>query len=316
MYIFDLFLLFISHIILILGVLIGVPFLTLFERKILGYIQIRKGPNKVGFLGLIQPLSDAIKLFCKEYSDPTMSDFVSYHLSPVLNLFISLLLCFRLPFFSGFLHFSLGFLFLLCCSSFSVYTIMIARWPSNSNYSSLGGLRCVSQVISYEVNLAVILLSLLFLITGIGIFDLVVYQEYSYFFFISILLSMIWFTSGLAKTNRTPFNFTEGESELVSGFYVEYSGGGFALVLMAEYSSILFVSMLFIFLFFSGSLINLMFIYLVVLVSFVFISVRGTLSRYCYDKLMYLAGKSFFPVSLNFLMFFFGLKMAIFSLIF
>nr|UZC54070.1 NADH dehydrogenase subunit 1 [Nipponoluciola cruciata] len=316
MYIFDLFLLFISHIILILGVLIGVPFLTLFERKILGYIQIRKGPNKVGFLGLIQPLSDAIKLFCKEYSNPTMSDFVSYHFSPVLNLFISLLLCFRLPFFSRFLHFSLWFLFLLCCSSLSVYTIMIARWSSNSNYSSLGGLRCVAYVISYEVNLAIILLSLLFLITGISIFDLVVYQEYSWFFFISILLSMIWFTSGLAETNRTPFNFAEGKSELVSGFYVEYSGGGFALILMAEYSSILFMSMLFIFLFFSVSLINLMFIYLVVLVSFMFIYVRGTLPRYCYDKLMYLAWKSFFPVSLNFLMFFFGLKMAIFSLIF
>nr|BAL14643.1 NADH dehydrogenase subunit 1 [Nipponoluciola cruciata] len=316
MYIFDLFLLFISYIILILGVLIGVAFLTLFERKILGYIQIRKGPNKVGFMGLIQPFSDAIKLFCKEQSNPTMSNFVSYYFSPVFNLFISLLLWFCLPFFSGFLHFSLGFMFFLCCSSLSVYTIMIAGWSSNSNYSLLGGLRCVAQVISYEVSLAIILLSFLFLITSISIFDLMVYQEYVWFFFISIPLSMIWFTSSLAETNRTPFDFAEGESELVSGFNVEYSGGGFALIFMAEYSSILFMSMLFVFLFFSGSLINLMFFYLVVFVSFMFIWVRGTLPRYRYDKLMYLAWKSFLPVSLNFLMFFFGLKMVIFSLIF
>nr|UZC78749.1 NADH dehydrogenase subunit 1 [Aquatica leii] len=316
MYIFDYFLLFISYIILILCVLIGVAFLTLFERKFLGYIQIRKGANKVGFMGLVQPFSDAVKLFCKEQANPIMSNFFSYYFSPVFNLFLSLLLWFCLPFFTGFLHFSLGLMFFLCCCSLSVYTIMIAGWSSNSKYSLLGGLRCVAQTISYEVSLAIILLSFLFLIMSVTIFDLMLYQEYIWFFFISIPLAMIWFTSSLAETNRTPFDFAEGESELVSGFNDEYSGGGFALIFMAEYSSILFMSMIFVFIFFSGCLTNLMFFFMSVFMSFMFISVRGTLPRYRYDKLMYLAWKSFLPVSLNFLMFFFGLKMFIFSLIF
>nr|UYO78894.1 NADH dehydrogenase subunit 1 [Pygoluciola sp. 1 XHF-2022a] len=313
---FDLILLFVSYVVLVLFVLIGVAFLTLFERKILGYIQIRKGPNKVGFMGLVQPFSDAIKLFCKEQIDPIMSNFFSYYFSPVFNLFFSLFLWFCLPFFSGFIHFTLSFLFFLCVSSLSVYTIMIAGWSSNSNYSLLGSLRCVAQTISYEVSLAIILLSFLFLISGVSIFDLMIYQNYVWFLFISLPLSMIWFVSSLAETNRTPFDFAEGESELVSGFNVEYSGGGFALIFMAEYSSILFMSMLFVFLFLSGSLINIMFFFMVVFISFLFIWVRGTLPRFRYDKLMYMAWKSFLPVSLNFLMFFFGLKIFIFSLIF
>nr|YP_010541382.1 NADH dehydrogenase subunit 1 [Abscondita chinensis]UYG18648.1 NADH dehydrogenase subunit 1 [Abscondita chinensis]UYG49090.1 NADH dehydrogenase subunit 1 [Abscondita chinensis]UYG49103.1 NADH dehydrogenase subunit 1 [Abscondita chinensis]UYG49116.1 NADH dehydrogenase subunit 1 [Abscondita chinensis]UYG49129.1 NADH dehydrogenase subunit 1 [Abscondita chinensis] len=316
MFIFDYFLLFISYLILILCVLVGVAFLTLFERKILGYIQIRKGPNKVGFMGLIQPFSDAIKLFCKEQANPMMSNFVSYYFSPVFNLFLSLFLWFCLPFYSGFINFSLSFFFFLCVSSLSVYSIMIAGWSSNSNYSLLGSLRCVAQTISYEVSLAIILLSFLFLISSISIFDLMIYQNYIWFIFISFPLSMIWFVSSLAETNRTPFDFAEGESELVSGFNVEYSGGGFALIFMAEYASILFMSMLFVFLFLSGSLTNLMFFFMVVFLSFMFIWVRGTLPRFRYDKLMHLAWKSFLPVSLNFLMFFFGLKMLIFSLIF
>nr|UYG49038.1 NADH dehydrogenase subunit 1 [Abscondita chinensis] len=313
---FDYFLLFISYLILILCILIGVAFLTLFERKILGYVQIRKGPNKVGFMGLIQPFSDAIKLFCKEQSNPMMSNFFSYYFSPVFNLFLSLFLWLCLPFFSGFINFSLGFLFFLCVSSLSVYSIMIAGWSSNSNYSLLGSLRCVAQTISYEVSLSIILLSFLFLISSISIFDLMIYQNYIWFIFMSFPLSMIWFVSSLAETNRTPFDFAEGESELVSGFNVEYSGGGFALIFMAEYASILFMSMLFVFLFLSGSLVNLMFFLMVVFISFGFIWVRGTLPRFRYDKLMFLAWKSFLPISLNFLMFFFGLKMLVFSLIF
>nr|YP_010988509.1 NADH dehydrogenase subunit 1 [Australoluciola thailandica]WOR80614.1 NADH dehydrogenase subunit 1 [Australoluciola thailandica] len=316
MFINDFFLLFISYLILVLCVLIGVAFLTLLERKVLGYIQIRKGPNKVGLMGLIQPFSDAIKLFCKEQASPTMSNFFLFYFSPVFNLFLSLLLWMCLPFFSGFLHFTLGFMFFFCCSSLSVYTIMMAGWSSNSNYSLLGALRCIAQTISYEVSLAIILLSFLFLISSISIFDLMIYQQYIWFVFMSLPLALIWFTSSLAETNRTPFDFAEGESELVSGFNVEYSGGGFALIFMSEYASILFMSMLFIFLFFSGSLVNYMFFFMVVFISFLFVWVRGTLPRYRYDKLMYLAWKGFLPISLNFMMFFFGLKIYIFSLIF
>nr|YP_009695386.1 NADH dehydrogenase subunit 1 [Curtos bilineatus]QEJ81616.1 NADH dehydrogenase subunit 1 [Curtos bilineatus] len=311
----DLILLIISYLILVIFILIGVAFLTLLERKILGYIQIRKGPNKVGLMGLIQPFSDAIKLFCKEQINPMMSNYFSYYFSPVLNLFLSLFLWVCLPFFSSFFHFSLGFLFFLCCSSLSVYMIMIAGWSSNSYYSLLGGLRCVAQTISYEVSLSIILLSFLFLILSLSIFDLVIYQNYIWFFFMSFPLSMVWFSSSLAETNRTPFDFAEGESELVSGFNVEYGGGGFALIFMAEYSSILFMSMLYIFLFFGGFFISLFFFIMVTFITFLFIWVRGTLPRFRYDKLMYLAWKSFLPVSLNYMMFFLGLKIFIFSLI-
>nr|ALO77191.1 NADH deshydrogenase subunit 1 [Elateridae sp. GENSP01] len=306
---------FISLLVLVVCVLIGVAFLTLLERKVLGYIQIRKGPNKVGFMGIPQPFSDAIKLFSKEQTNPIMSNYWSYYFSPVFNLFLALILWVCIPFFTLFLHFNLGMLFFLCCSSLSVYTIMMAGWSSNSNYSLLGGLRCVAQTISYEVSLALILLSFLVLISSLSIFDLVLNQNYIWFFFIGIPLSMVWFVSSLAETNRTPFDFAEGESELVSGFNIEYSSGGFALIFLAEYSNILFMSMFFSLLFLGGDLVSWFFFLKLVFISFVFIWARGTLPRFRYDKLMYLAWKSFLPVSLNYLFFYFGLKLLVFSLI-
>nr|YP_010704931.1 NADH dehydrogenase subunit 1 [Agrypnus binodulus]WCQ78467.1 NADH dehydrogenase subunit 1 [Agrypnus binodulus] len=314
MFLFDFLLVFLSAIILVVCVLVGVAFLTLLERKVLGYIQIRKGPNKVGFMGIPQPFSDAIKLFSKEQTNPIMSNYWSYYFSPVFNLFLALLLWMCIPFFSGFIHFSLGMLFFLCVSSLGVYTIMMAGWSSNSNYSLLGGLRSVAQTISYEVSLALILLSFLVLISSVSIFDLVLYQSYVWFVLVGLPLALVWFVSSLAETNRTPFDFAEGESELVSGFNIEYSSGGFALIFLAEYSNILFMSMLFSLLFLGGDLFSFFFYIKVVFISFLFIWVRGTLPRYRYDKLMYLAWKSFLPVSLNYLLFFFGLKFFIFVL--
>nr|ARH53921.1 NADH dehydrogenase subunit 1 [Limonius minutus] len=313
MYLFDSLSMIISLIILVICVLVGVAFLTLLERKVLGYIQIRKGPNKVGFMGIPQPFSDAIKLFSKEQTNPIMSNYWSYYFSPVFNLFLSLVLWICIPFFTILMHFSLGMLFFICCSSLGVYTIMMAGWSSNSNYSLLGGLRCVAQTISYEVSLALILLSFLVLISGMNIFDLHYYQYYIWFFFIGMPLAMVWFVSSLAETNRTPFDFAEGESELVSGFNIEYSSGGFALIFLAEYSNILFMSMLFCFMFMGADLISWLFFLKVVFISFLFVWVRGTLPRFRYDKLMYLAWKGFLPVSLNYLFFFFGLKLFIFS---
>lgn len=315
MYLFDGIIVFIRLLILVVCVLVGVAFLTLLERKVLGYIQIRKGPNKVGFIGVPQPFSDAIKLFRKEQTNPIMSNYWSYYFSPVFNLFLSLVLWVCIPFFSLFLHFNLGILFFLCCSSLRVYTIMIAGWSSNSNYSLLGGLRCVAQTISYEVSLALILLSFLVLISSLRIFDLVFYQHYVWFFFVGIPLRIVWFVSRLAETNRTPFDFAEGESELVSGFNIEYRRGGFALIFLAEYSNILFMRMFFSLLFLGGDLISWFFFVKLVFISFLFIWVRGTLPRFRYDKLMYLAWKGFLPVSLNYLFYFFGLKLLIFSLI-
>nr|AXS65151.1 NADH dehydrogenase subunit 1 [Elateroidea sp. 4 KM-2017] len=309
MFFIDMVLLSLGFLILIVCVLVGVAFLTLLERKVLGYIQIRKGPNKVGFMGIPQPFSDAIKLLTKEQTNPIMSNYWSYYFSPVFNLFLALILWMCIPFYSLIFHFNLGLLFFLCCSSLGVYTIMIAGWSSNSNYSLLGGLRSVAQTISYEVSLSLILISFLILISSLNIFDLVIYQKYIWFFFVSVPLSMVWFVSSLAETNRTPFDFAEGESELVSGFNVEYSGGGFVLIFLAEYANILFMSVLYCFLFFGANLYDWFFFLKVVFLSFLFIWVRGTLPRFRYDKLMYLAWKSFLPVSLNFMIFYFGLKL-------
>nr|AYW52625.1 NADH dehydrogenase subunit 1 [Elateridae sp. JWH-2018] len=309
------FMLGVSTLILIICVLVGVAFLTLLERKVLGYIQIRKGPNKVGFAGVPQPFSDAIKLFCKEQTFPLMSNYWSYYFSPIFNLFLALILWLSIPFLSGLYFFNFSILFFLCVSSLGVYTIMIAGWASNSNYSLLGGLRAVAQTISYEVSLVLILLSFLVLIGSLSLNDLFIFQSMVWFIFLCFPLALMWFVSSLAETNRTPFDFAEGESELVSGFNVEYSSGGFALIFLAEYANILFMSFLFCLLFLGGNLISWLFFLKVVFLSFMFIWARGTLPRFRYDKLMYLAWKSFLPVSLNYLLFFFGLKLMLFSLL-
>nr|YP_009441785.1 NADH dehydrogenase subunit 1 [Tetratoma fungorum]AOY39330.1 NADH dehydrogenase subunit 1 [Tetratoma fungorum]ARH54701.1 NADH dehydrogenase subunit 1 [Tetratoma fungorum] len=311
----DLLLVFISLLIMVICVLVGVAFLTLLERKVLGYIQIRKGPNKVGFMGILQPFSDAIKLFSKEQTFPFMSNFNIYYFSPILNLFISLFLWMCMPYLSVFLNFNLSILFFLSVSSLGVYTVMLAGWSSNSNYSLLGSLRSVAQTISYEVSLSLILMSFIFLIMSLNLVEFMKYQKLSWFIFLCFPLCLMWVISSLAETNRTPFDFAEGESELVSGFNVEYSSGGFALIFLAEYSSILFMSMICVLLFLGGSLNSFSFFIKLVLVSFFWIWVRGTLPRFRYDKLMYLAWKSFLPCSLNFLIFFLNLKMMIFIFI-
>nr|YP_009244988.1 NADH dehydrogenase subunit 1 [Endoclita signifer]AMR73732.1 NADH dehydrogenase subunit 1 [Endoclita signifer] len=299
----------IGMILLIIGVLIGVAFLTLLERKILGYIQIRKGPNKVGMMGILQPFAEAIKLFTKENTYPFMSNYLSYYYSPIISFFLSLLIWMIIPYSMNFVFFSLGLLFFLCITSMGVYSIMIAGWSSNSNYALLGGLRAVAQTISYEVSMALIMLSSILMILDFNLMKFYEYQNYLWFIFVMFPLSLIWFSSSLAETNRTPFDFAEGESELVSGFNVEYSGGGFALIFMAEYSSILFMSMLFSIFYLGGYELSFVFYLKLSIIAYMFIWVRGTLPRFRYDKLMYLAWKIYLPLSLNFLFFFLGLIM-------
>nr|YP_010265237.1 NADH dehydrogenase subunit 1 [Allodia protenta]UIP57108.1 NADH dehydrogenase subunit 1 [Allodia protenta] len=303
----------VGSLMLIILVLVGVAFLTLMERKVLGYAQIRKGPNKVGMLGIPQPFSDAIKLFSKEQTYPMMSNYLSYYFSPIFSLFVSLLIWLCMPYFVKMYSFNLGLLFFLCCTSTGVYMVMIAGWSSNSNYALLGGLRAVAQTISYEVSLSLILLSLIFLVGGYNLSLFSLYQKYVWMIIINFPLSLVWMASSLAETNRTPFDFAEGESELVSGFNVEYSSGGFALIFLAEYASILFMSMLFTVLFLGADIFSFYFYLKLTFISFVFIWVRATLPRFRYDKLMYLAWKSFLPFSLNYLLFFLGLKIFLFS---
>nr|WEF74858.1 NADH dehydrogenase subunit 1 [Papilio xuthus] len=303
----DCFLYIIGVLVMIIGVMVGVAFLTLLERQALGYIQIRKGPNKVGYMGILQPFADVIKLFTKEQTFPNYSNYMVYYFSPVISFIITLMSWLLIPYYFNMISFNLGILFFLCCTSMGVFTVMIAGWSSNSNYALLGGLRAVAQTISYEVSLALIMLSSVIMIMNFNMINFFFYQEYIWFFFLMMPLSLCWLSSSLAETNRTPFDFAEGESELVSGFNVEYSSGGFTLIFLSEYASILFMSMLFILLYVGGYSLSLIFYLKLSFISFMFIWIRGTLPRYRYDKLMYLSWKSYLPISLNYLLFFLGL---------
>nr|AZF98996.1 NADH dehydrogenase subunit 1 [Chinolyda flagellicornis] len=311
----DLILMLVSMFILLISILVGVAFLTLLERKILGYIQIRKGPNKVGFMGFPQPFSDAIKLFSKEQIMPFMSNYLLYYLCPVFSLSVSLIIWLCIPYFTSLYSFDLGLLFFMCILSISVYGVMLAGWSSNSMYSMLGSLRSIAQSISYEVMLSLFLLSFIFMIESYSLMDFYKNQMMIWFIYLMFPLSLMWFSCMLAETNRTPYDFSEGESELVSGFNIEYSSGGFALIFLAEYSSILFMSMMFTLIFLGGDIYSFMFFIKMVYISFIFIWIRGTLPRFRYDKLMYMCWKSYLPLSLNYLMMFMGLKMFMYVLI-
>ena len=305
-----------GRVFLILGVLVGVAFLTLLERKVLGYIQIRKGPNKVGIAGVPQPFCDAIKLFTKEQTYPLLSNYISYYFSPIISLFVALIAWIVIPYFVKLYSFNLGLLFFLACTSLGVYTVIVAGWSSNSNYALLGGLRAVAQTISYEVRLALIILSFVILIGSFNLVDFKIYQSYVWFLWIIFPLALVWFASCLAETNRTPFDFAEGESELVSGFNIEYRRGGFALIFLAEYASILFIRILFSVIFLGCNVYDLTFYLKLLFLSFLYIWARGTLPRFRYDKLIYLAWKSFLPFSLNYLFFYFGVKILILTLLY
>jgi NADH-ubiquinone oxidoreductase chain 1 len=299
--------------ILVILVMVGVAFLTLLERKVLGYIQIRKGPNKVGFMGIPQPFNDAIKLFCKEQTYPFVSNYLIYYFSPIFSLFISLFVWICFPFLIKFFSFNLGILFFLCCLSIGVYSVILAGWASNSTYALLGGLRAVAQTISYEVRLALILLFMIFLVGGYNFYLFVYLQEIIWLIFLSFPLGLVWFCTSLAETNRTPFDFAEGESELVSGFNVEYRRGGFALIFLAEYARILFIRIIFSLIFLGGYNNDIIFYFKLRVLSFLFIWVRGTMPRFRYDKLIFLAWKRFLPFSLNYLVLIIGLKICLFS---
>ena len=297
----------IYYVLLLVCVLISVAFLTLLERKVLGYIQIRKGPNKVGLRGILQPFSDAIKLFSKEQTWSSVSNYLLYFFSPVFIFFMSLFLWTIIPFNTGFFDFEFGFFFFLCVLSLGVYPLMIAGWSSNSKYALLGGLRAVAQTISYEVSLALVLLSFIVIVGEYRLEDFVEYQSSIYFIFFFYLLSLVWVVSCIAEINRTPFDFAEGESELVSGFNVEYRAGGFALLFLGEYSIIILMRSVIVVLFLGGDITLFFFLKVGLFVTLV-LWLRGTLPRYRYDKLMGLAWKRILPFTLHCLFMYIGCK--------
>lgn len=295
------------YILILVCVLISVAFLTLLERKVLGYIQIRKGPNKVGYIGILQPFSDAIKLFSKEQTWSYVSNYFLYFFSPVFMFFISLFLWSMIPFSTGLFDFEFGFFFFLCVLRLGVYPLIIAGWSSNSKYALLGGLRAVAQTISYEVSLALVLLSFIVIVGEYRLEDFVEFQSSYYLIFFFYLLSVVWVVSCIAEINRTPFDFAEGESELVSGFNVEYRAGGFALLFLGEYSIIILIRTVMVILFLGGNL-SLLFFLKVGIFIYLVLWLRGTLPRYRYDKLIGLAWKRILPFTLHCLFIYIGFK--------
>nr|YP_010615504.1 NADH dehydrogenase subunit 1 [Megalurothrips usitatus]WAT94212.1 NADH dehydrogenase subunit 1 [Megalurothrips usitatus] len=276
--------------------LIAVAFITLLERKVLGYMQIRLGPNKVGPLGVMQPLSDAVKLYTKEMNWPITSNSTLFFVSPSLSLTMSLFIWIIMPYFSQFMTMNFSFLMLLSILGLGVYPILIAGWSSNSNYSLLGSMRALAQTISYEVSLIFIMISNITMIFSMKFLKFNQFQKEFFFMFFLVSFTM-WIISVLAELNRTPFDFAEGESELVSGFNTEYSSGVFAIIFMAEYMMILFFSMLTSVTYFYTSKFSMFYLLFSMMFMFTFIWARATLPRYRYDKLMYLCWKIILPLS-------------------
>nr|QKK69310.1 NADH dehydrogenase subunit 1 [Anterhynchium abdominale] len=291
---------FIFYLILILGSLISVAFITLLERKILGYMQDRKGPNKVGIVGIIQPFSDAIKLFMKENIKLIKVNYIMYYLSPLIGFFLSMLMLLSFVNLVNLFAVEYSLLLFLCYLSMLVYVIMIAGWSSNSNYSMLGGVRAIIQSLSYEVVLFLIFFCMFMYIESFNLFD---YQMfiYSKLILMNFPLCMIYFFSILADLNRIPFDFIEGESELVSGFNTEYMSGSFAMFFLSEYLMILILSMWMSLMMFNSKLNSFVFIIQVIFFVVMVIFVRGILPRMRYDWMMYFCWYEILPLVLLFM---------------
>nr|YP_002333245.1 NADH dehydrogenase subunit 1 [Torquigener brevipinnis]BAG85535.1 NADH dehydrogenase subunit 1 [Torquigener brevipinnis] len=293
---------------IIVPVLLAVAFLTLLERKVLGYMQLRKGPNIVGPYGLLQPIADGVKLFIKEPVRPSTSAPILFIIAPTLALTLAMMMWTPMPLPYPILDLNLAILFVLAISSLAVYSILGSGWASNSKYALMGSLRAVAQMISYEVSLGLILLSLIIFTGNFTLQTFNITQESIWLIIPTWPLAAMWYISTLAETNRAPFDLTEGESELVSGFNVEYAGGPFALFFLAEYANILLMNTLSTILFLGAlhmpiapelTSINLM--TKTAILSLVFLWARASYPRFRYDQLMHLTWKNFLPLTLAFI---------------
>ncbi|MDP3562200.1 MAG: NADH-quinone oxidoreductase subunit NuoH [Legionellaceae bacterium] len=310
----------IKILIIVLPLLISVAYLTFAERKVIGYIQCRIGPNRVGFRGLLQPFADLIKLIHKEIIIPTRSNKYLFIIAPLFALAPALAGWAVIPFDIGLVlsNINAGILFIFAMSSLSVYGVLIAGWASNSKYAMLGALRSAAQTVSYEIAMGFSFVGVLLAAGSMNLTDIVLSQHggITHWWFLPLLpLFLVFWIAGLAETNRAPFDLAEGESEIVAGFHVEYSAIGFALFFMAEYTSMFLISVVLSLLFLGGwlspfegmpALNNLFFfvpgvVWLLLKTSFflfVYLWVRATFPRYRYDQLMRLGWKVLIPVTI------------------
>lgn len=279
-------------------ILLSVAFFTLFERKVIGLFHNRVGPNKVSFIGIIQPLLDAFKLLTKQVLVPLHSNKFVYNLSPHTSLLIALFVWLTMPLIFSIVSLNYSFLIFFSASSGIVFAVLLSGWSSNSKYSLIGRLRSIAQSISYEAVLRTILVTFVFSIMS---FSIMSFSRLSSFMLLVIF--PVWFICILAETHRAPFDFSESESELVSGFNTEYSGAYFAFLFLSEYAMLLYSCFLIVYVFFtpfyySSQLRNIFLVSLSLLISFIFIWVRITYCRFRYDLLMIFAWKRLLPLSL------------------
>jgi len=299
--------------VIVVPLLVAVAYLTYAERKVIGAIQLRKGPNVVGPLGLLQPLADGAKLFLKETIFPSGSNKVVFIMAPMLTFTLALIAWAVIPFDEGWVlaDINVGMLYLFAISSLGVYGIIMSGWASNSKYAFLGGLRSAAQMVSYEVSMGLVIISVLITVGSLNLSDIVMKQKETVWFVIPHLpMFVIFIVSILAETNRAPFDLAESESELVAGYNVEYSAMTFAMFFLGEYANMILMSGMAVVLFLGGWLpivdvapFNwipgvIWFALKVCAVLFVFLWVRATFPRYRYDQLMRLGWKIFLPFSL------------------
>jgi NADH-quinone oxidoreductase subunit H len=318
---YFLFIIVIQIIALTVPLLLAVAFVTLAERKVMASMQRRKGPNVVGFVGLFQPIADGLKLMVKEPILPSSSNVVIFLVAPVVTFLLSQVAWAALPFGEGMViaDIDVGLLYIFGISSLGVYGIITAGWSSNSKYGFLGSLRSAAQMVSYEVSIGLILITVLLCVGSLNLTKIVKGQEEVYFILPLFPLAILFFISALAETNRAPFDLPEAEAELVAGYNVEYSAMGFTLFFLGEYTNILVMSTLSTLFFLGGWLPPFNFLFLqwfpplfwlalkVNLIVFIFIWVRAAFPRYRYDQLMRLGWKVFLPLSLGWVVFVSGL---------
>lgn len=316
------FLIILLHILsLIIPLLISVAYFTLAERKIMASIQRRRGPNVIGYMGLLQPLADGLKLFVKETILPTNANTILFICAPILTFVLSLISWAVIPFGQGQvisdLH--LGILYSLAVSSLGVYGVLISGWSSNSKYAFLGGLRSAAQMVSYELPMGFVLVTVILCVGSANLTEIVLAQENVWLVFPLFPLAIMFFICCLAETNRHPFDLPEAEAELVSGYNVEYSAMGFALFFLGEYANMLFMSALTSILFLGGWYApfyltaipgSIWFGIKICLFVVMFIWARAILPRYRYDQLMDLGWKCFLPLSLAFLILISGIMVS------